>query len=179
MLTDTFGTPAFLKAFSKAAKLPSEAGQETDSNQESYAKVFTGVRQDSGDPAVFVQSVKEFYDKQGVKSNDKLIVFSDSLNLGRCREYKALADKYELKCSFGIGTFLTNDFMHAKQSKEKSLPLNIVIKLSSAESRPAVKISDNHGKNTGDSEQVAKVKRDLGYIERDWSGGNEARRWDK
>ena len=52
-----------------------------------------------------------------------------------------------------------------------------MIKLSSANGRPAIKISDNVGKNTGDVETVHKVKATLGYIERDWAQGDEKTRW--
>ena len=54
-----------------------------------------------------------------------------------------------------------------------------MIKLSSANGRPAIKISDNVGKNTGDVETVHKVKATLGYIERDWAQGDEKTRWGK
>lgn len=70
----------------------------------------------------------------------------------------------------------TDDFARASNDK-RSLPLNIVIKLSSADGKPAVKISDNMGKNTGDSATVAEVKQQLGYTEREWSGGDEKTRW--
>ena len=103
-LTDTFGTPAFLKAFrlpapdftssipGKAAVLPSAAASsnmsETDALSETslplhapieprtesdmkrsrtYAEVFTGVRQDSGDPAGFVKMMRAFYDAEGIQ----------------------------------------------------------------------------------------------------------------
>ena len=59
----------------------------------------------------------------------------------------------------------------------KSTPLNIVIKIASAQGRHAVKISDNIGKNTGDGRTVEEVKRRLGYREREWEGGDEGRRW--
>lgn len=55
--------------------------------------------------------------------------------------------------------------------------MNIVIKLSSAAGRPAVKISDNIGKNTGDSAVVAEIKRQLGYEENEWASGDERARW--
>lgn len=59
----------------------------------------------------------------------------------------------------------------------KSVPLNIVIKIASASGRHAVKISDNMGKNTGDKATVEEVKQRLGYTEKTWSGGDETTRW--
>lgn len=52
-----------------------------------------------------------------------------------------------------------------------------MIKIASASGRPAVKISDNIGKNTGDKATVADVKRRLGYTEKEWAGGDETTRW--
>lgn len=103
-LTDTFGTPAFLRAF----KEPIPAASATESTtKKTYADVFTGTRQDSGDPLEFVKLMRQFYDEQGIKAK-KTIVFSDSLNIELCLKYKAAAEKDGFQPTFGVGTFLTS-----------------------------------------------------------------------
>ncbi|CAK7242114.1 MAG: nicotinate phosphoribosyltransferase [Sporothrix thermara] len=208
-LTDTFGTPEFLREFGRpvrhleagatsttatttttttasaadsftsatSASDPAPQQQTPASTSKTYAQVFTGVRQDSGDPTEYVKLMRAFYDSQGI-TDKKVIVFSDSLNLERCLQYKQVSEAAGFQPTFGVGTFLTNDFVNLKTGK-KSVPLNIVIKLSSANGRPAVKISDNAGKNTGDKDTVDRVKRELGYVEKDWEDGDETRRWGK
>ncbi|RPB01713.1 nicotinate phosphoribosyltransferase [Choiromyces venosus 120613-1] len=165
-LTDTFGTPHFLRNFS--LKYPPSG--------KSYAEIFAGVRQDSGDPEEFVKCMRKFYDEQGIKSK-KTIVFSDSLDVDLCLKYKEFAEREGFMSSFGVGTFLTNDFVHLSNPSRKSWPLNIVIKINSANGKPAVKISDNISKNTGDQATVEKVKQELGYVEKEWEDGNEQNRW--
>lgn len=64
-----------------------------------------------------------------------------------------------------------------KSTGQKSVPLNIVIKIASASGRHAVKISDNAGKNTGDKATVQEVKARLGYTEKTWAGVDESTRW--
>ncbi|KAM5432520.1 nicotinate phosphoribosyltransferase [Microsporum canis] len=152
-------------------------GTAGNSPARTYAQVFTGVRQDSGDPVYFLKMVREFYDKEGIKDK-KTVVFSDSLNIELCLEYKIAAEESGFQPTFGVGTFFTNDFKNSSNGK-KSVPLNIVIKVSSAGGRPAVKLSDNLGKNTGDSKTVVEVKKRLGYVEHDWEAGDESRRWGK
>ena len=73
-------------------------------------------------------------------------------------------------------TSCSDDFTN-KSNGKKSVPLNIVIKLSSAAGKPAIKISDNIGKNTGDSKMVEEAKQRLGYLEKQWAGGDESTRW--
>lgn len=157
-LTDTFGTPEFLSAFRQpikhlgepapaTARKPSIAdsfistgpsGGTRQKTNKTYAEVFTGVRQDSGDPKRFVELMRDFYNEQGIHDK-KVIVFSDSLNIDRCLEYKQVSEDAGFQPTFGVGTFLTNDFVNTKTGK-KSTPLNIVIKLSSADGKPAIKI---------------------------------------
>jgi nicotinate phosphoribosyltransferase len=178
----------------------------TPAQTTTFAKCFTGVRQDSGDPEDFIQMMRDFYDSEGIKDT-KTLVFSDSLNVELCLKYKAAAEKHGFQPTFGVGTFLTSmfivylificvspksifnrppkltylitdDFINISTDK-KSVPLNIVIKLSSAAGRPAIKISDNIGKNTGDEAVVDDVKRRLGYHEKKWKEGDESSRWGK
>jgi len=147
----------------------------TSGKQPSYAEDFAGIRQDSGDPKQYTKDAYDFYQSIGVSG--KSIVFSDALNTEKCIEYKEIAEGYGFKPSFGVGTFFTNDFKKKSDPSTKSKPLNIVIKLSKAGGNPAIKISDNIGKNTGDSATVKDVKRRLGYTEHEWKEGDEARRW--
>jgi nicotinate phosphoribosyltransferase len=87
-------------------------------------------------------------------------MFSDSLNLHKALQLKKQCDDIGFKgvshvpstpipvhpdhsASFGIGTFLTNDFYTVSSGgTEKSKALNMVIKLASVDGNPCVKISD-------------------------------------
>jgi nicotinate phosphoribosyltransferase len=196
-LTDTFGTENFLKAFAKPAELTSgapAAAANTGTDEErtkTYAEVFTGTRQDSGDPEDFIKLIAKFYKEQGI-TEKKTVVFSDSLNIEKCLQYSAHAVEAGLIPSFGVGTFFTSKFyeLYVLREKltctddyintatgEKSIPLNIVIKVASCDGKPAVKISDNIGKNTGDKATVEEVKQRLGYTEKSWKEGDEKHRW--
>ena len=108
-LTDTFGTPAFLRAFAK--QVPRDVLHEIhESLNYSYAHAFAGIRQDSGDPEKFIRLMRDFYRDQGILDK-KTIVFSDSLNVERCLEYKKAAEASGFQPTFGIGTFLTSEFL--------------------------------------------------------------------
>jgi nicotinate phosphoribosyltransferase len=92
-LSDTFGLDAFLDDFD--LRLATE---------------YRGTRQDSGDPELYVDKVVAHYKKLGINPAEKVIVFSDALNIPKCVRYKKYADGKGIECRFGIGTNLTNDF---------------------------------------------------------------------
>lgn len=137
-LSDTFTSDVFFNAFDTK-----------------FAKLFDGVRHDSGDPFVFADKTIEHYKKLRIDPLSKVIVFSDNLNVDLVEK---IADycRNKIKISFGIGTNLTND-VGVK-------PLNIVIKIVEARPEgqdwvPTIKLSDEPGKYTGDAEQIDLCKR--------------------
>ena len=142
-LSDTLTTDVFFKSFDTK-----------------YAKLFDGVRHDSGDPFEFADKTVNHYKKLGIDPTLKQIVFSDSLNTNLCIEIHNHC-KGKIRDSFGVGTHLTND-VGVK-------PLNMVIKLTSAkilgEWVPTVKLSDNPGKHTGDKKTIELCKEILNIKE--------------
>ncbi|KAM5544591.1 hypothetical protein V8D89_001489 [Ganoderma adspersum] len=144
-LTDTFSTEAFFKDFLA---------------ERHFAEHWTGLRQDSGDPFVFAPRAKEVYKQLGLDHTKKTIIFSDALDVEKALQLKKQCDGLGFNCSFGIGTSLTNDFKRtSSRGAERSKALNMVIKLSSVEGKPTVKISDEITKNTGDPATVQYVKK--------------------
>ena len=139
-LTDTFTTKAFWPSFDLM-----------------YSKLFDGVRHDSGDPYVFGRKTIQHYTDMGIDPYSKTIVFSDGITTDKAVElYHEFCTR--VKVSFGIGTHLTNDV--------GTTPLNIVIKMVSADGRPAIKLSDEPGKETGDASEIKLSKQVLGISER-------------
>jgi len=128
-LTDTYGLGAFLNDF--------------DVYQ---AKLFDGVRHDSGSPDDFAELVIQAYHARGIDPRTKTIVFSDGLDAAKAAELQAKYGR-DIKLSFGIGTNLTNDF-------EGSRALNMVIKMTSCNGLPVVKLSDVPEKATGDRDAL-------------------------
>lgn len=132
-LTDTYGLKAFLGDFGTH-----------------MAKLFDGVRHDSGSPLVFIKDMCRHYKQLGINPLTKTIVFSDGLTVSDAQVLSNVCDGH-IGCSFGIGTHLTNDF-------PGSPALNIVIKLREMNGIPVVKISDSPGKEMGDASALAEAE---------------------
>lgn len=140
MLPDTYGLTSFLKDFSLEK-----------------AKLFDGLRHDSGDPYIFVNKVIEHYKKFGIDPTTKTIIFSDGLNVNTAIKINEYC-KNKIRCSFGIGTFFTSNFQKVSDINVNSNPMNMVIKLTMANGIPVVKLSDSIGKAIGDPKMVEIMK---------------------
>ena len=143
-LPDTFTSKAFFSIFDTY-----------------FAKLFDGLRQDSGNPIEFGNMALDVYKK--VISNDniiksKTIIFSDNLN--SIEKILSIQKEFleKILTSYMIGTWLTNDIPGIS-------PLNIVMKLSHVFFNgmwiPVVKLGDGVGKETGDPNQIDLAKRAL------------------
>jgi nicotinate phosphoribosyltransferase len=128
-LTDTFGTDAFFNDFDLVT-----------------AKVYDGVRHDSGSPTEFADKMIAKYKELGINPMHKMIVFSDGLDVAEAVRLREYCDQ-KINCSFGIGTHLTNDVPGSKA-------LNMVIKLRSVDGVEVVKLSDTPSKATGDAQAL-------------------------
>ena len=122
-----------------------------------FAKLFDGVRQDSGDEYKIGNMVIERYKELGIDPTTKTIVFSNALTFDKYLDiYNYFSGR--IRVSAGIGTNLTND--------TDFKPANIVMKLSKCrinknqEWRKCIKISDDLGKHLGDSREF-EIARDL------------------
>ncbi|GEO08016.1 nicotinate phosphoribosyltransferase [Segetibacter aerophilus] len=136
-LSDTYTTKVFYDQFDRM-----------------FAKLFDGVRHDSGDPIEFAQQTIAHYQKLGIDPMSKTIIFSDALNYEKVARIAEFC-REKIGMSFGIGTNLTNDV--------GLKPMNIVIKMVEAfpdggEWTSVVKLSDERGKYTGDEKMIHLAK---------------------
>jgi nicotinate phosphoribosyltransferase len=141
-LTDTFTSKVFYRDF------------------DTYdARLFDGVRVDSGDN--YEQGIRavDHYRKLGIPSSNKRLVFSNGLDTDTYIALDQFFRKFMQPCG-GIGTHFANDV--------GVTPLNMVIKLATADFGhgiiDVVKLSDDPGKYTGTAAAAGLVKRELGIV---------------
>jgi nicotinate phosphoribosyltransferase len=102
-----------------------------------FAKLFDGLRHDSGDPVVWGEKALAHYAALGLDAGTRRLVFSDGLTVEQALALHGhFADR--VRTGFGIGTQLSNDL--------GPTPLNIVMKLVRVNGQPVAKISDTPGK---------------------------------
>ena len=171
MLPDTFGTTQFLEG------------------APDWTADWTGQRIDSKDPYIAGDEYIAWLKARGRDPHDKLIIASDSLDVGdilglhayfggtlargiTAKDFHSASDFRDsqkwtpgrrLRFSAGWGTLLTNDFRGCDPSDGTSFdPISLISKVSSVEGRPAVKLSDNYAKALGPPSEVARYRRVFG-----------------
>ena len=119
-LTDVVGMDAFLADFDLY-----------------FAKLFDGLRHDSGDPVEWGEKALAHYARLRIDALTKRLVFSDGLDVPKALAlHRHFANR--TMTGFGIGTNLSNDM---------GVPaLNIVMKLMVCNGQPVAKLSDSPGK---------------------------------
>ncbi|MBI5448382.1 MAG: nicotinate phosphoribosyltransferase [Gammaproteobacteria bacterium] len=119
-LSDTYGMDAFLRDFDLY-----------------FCKLFDGARHDSGDPFLWGEKLIAHYEKKGIDSKTKTMIFSDKLDFNLAL---AIKERFETRSNpvFGIGTNLSNDLGYQ--------PLQNVIKMMQCNGQPVAKITDEPNK---------------------------------
>jgi nicotinate phosphoribosyltransferase len=171
MLPDTFGTTQFLKG------------------APDWAADWTGQRVDSKDPYVAGDEYIEWLKARGREPKDKLVIASDTLDVDdilglhayfggamqagtTAGDFRSAADFLDrqkwnpgrrIRFSAGWGTLLTNDFRGCDPSEGSGFdPISLIAKVSTAEGRPAVKLSDNYSKALGTPAEIERYRRVFG-----------------
>ncbi len=143
-LPDAFGTAAFLH------------------DAPEWVADWTGFRPDSAPPIEAGEEVIAWWQAHGRDPRSKLLIFSDGMDVASIEAtYRHFHGR--VRMSFGWGTNLTNDFRECDPDGQPGLePISLVCKVVSANGRPAVKLSDNPVKATGDCAEIERYIRVFG-----------------
>ncbi len=144
VLPDAFGTTAFLK------------------NAPDWVADWTGFRPDSAPPIEGGEQIIRWWREKGKDPRTKLLIFSDGMDVDSIEAtYRHFHGR--VRMSFGWGTNLTNDFRGCAPFETDGLdPISLVCKVVEANGRPAVKLSDNPAKATGDPAEIERYVRVFG-----------------
>jgi nicotinate phosphoribosyltransferase len=140
-LPDTFGTTQFLDGAPH------------------WLVNWTGARPDSKEPVEAGEELIRFWKTHGLTDEqvqEKLVLFSDGLDDDQIVK---LSNHFNgrVRVGFGWGTNFTNDFTNTVPGNPTALkPISLVCKVTAANGRPAVKLSDNIEKATGERNEVAR-----------------------
>ncbi|HAD27800.1 MAG TPA: nicotinate phosphoribosyltransferase [Rhodobacteraceae bacterium] len=139
ILPDTFGTQGFVD------------------NAPNWLSDWTGIRVDSGDPAVATETAINWWKSRGQDPSEKLIIFSDALDdMKIMKLFKQFNGR--VRMGFGWGTMLTNDFRGLVPG-DALAPFSLVCKAVAANGNATVKLSDNPLKAMGPQDQIDRYKR--------------------
>lgn len=151
LLPDTFGTTNFLSA------------------APDWVADWTGARPDSKPPIEGAEQLIDWWTSRGRDAREKLIILSDSMTVDSI-EASLRHLRGRAQVSIGWGTDLTNDFAGCvpQGAKADLKRPSLVCKVSAAEGRPAVKLSDNPAKFSGPAEEIARYERVFAYQPGEW-----------
>ncbi|MFK8075065.1 MAG: nicotinate phosphoribosyltransferase [Granulosicoccus sp.] len=140
VLPDTYGTTAFLQ------KAPD------------WVADWSGFRIDSKEPVAGGEELISWWEERGQDPKTKLLIFSDGLTVDKIEQvYKRFNGRVRL--SFGWGTHLTNDFSDCATVENKQLKaISLVCKVTHANGKPTVKLSDNFDKATGPEDEIERYR---------------------
>lgn len=137
-LTDTLTTRVFFDNFSRK-----------------HANLYSSLRHDSGDPYSFVENAISRYKELGIDPLSKSIIFSDGLNMSEFSKIAQYCKGKVKSVSAGIGTDLTSDVKDFGFEPTKIVMKMVQSRMNSNKSWVnCIKISDDLGKITGQSEEV-------------------------
>jgi nicotinate phosphoribosyltransferase len=147
-LPDAFGTTAFLR------------------DAPEWLADWTGFRPDSAPPIEGGEQIIRWWQAQGRDPKTKLLIFSDGMDIDTIEEtYRHFHGR--VRMSFGWGTNLTNDFRGCDPDGATGLePISLVCKVTRVDGRPAVKLSDNPAKATGEPAEIERYLRVFGSADR-------------
>ena len=144
VLPDTFGTASFLE------RAPG------------WVANWTGFRPDSAPPIEGGEAIMAWWRSKGVDPRDKLLVFSDGMDVDSIEETYRHFDG-RVRMSFRRGTNLSMERRSFPAEVTPGLhPISLVCKVMDADGRPAVKLSDNPAKATGTPESIERYRRIFG-----------------
>ncbi|MXZ80652.1 MAG: nicotinate phosphoribosyltransferase [Gammaproteobacteria bacterium] len=144
VLPDAYGTTNFLK------KAPD------------WVRHWSGFRIDSKNPVPGAEELIEWWVSMGENPVEKLIIFSDSLDIDEIEDLYHRFD-HRSRIAFGWGTNLTNDFRGCSPTPNPDLEMpSLICKVTRANGRDAVKLSDNLEKATGSQDEIKRYMRVFG-----------------
>ena len=150
---------------------------------------WTGQRVDSKDPYVAGDEYIAWLTARGRDAKQKLLIASDAMDvddilglhayfMGKIapgltpKSFQTAADFNDpakwtagrrIRFSAGWGTLLTNDFRGCHPSGQSGFhPASLICKMTEADGRPAVKLSDNFNKATGLAPEIERYRRVFG-----------------
>jgi nicotinate phosphoribosyltransferase len=144
VLPDAFGTAAFLR------------------DAPDWVADWSGFRPDSAPPIEAGEMIMAWWRARGRDPRNKLLVFSDALDVDAIEAaYRHFSGR--VRMSFGWGTNLTNDFEGCAPKRNDALKaISLVCKVTAANGRPAVKLSDNPNKAIGSPREIDRYLRLFG-----------------